>query len=85
MLEFCSFLSSTLALGQSLPAEFREHGKDGTTKHSKYNTINSYLPLFLIMANHTAIHSGPYPRNLRIIFNSSVLIILTVKAVIYIS
>ena len=27
VLEFCSFLSSTLALGQSLPAEFRERGQ----------------------------------------------------------
>ena len=62
----------------------RRVGQDGTTKHSKYNTSNNYLPLFLIMANNTAIHSGTYPRNPRIIFNSSVLIILTVKAVIYI-
>ena len=60
----------------------RRVGQDGTTKNSKYNTSNRYLLLFLIMANNTAIHSGTYPRNLRIIFNSSVLIILTVKAVI---
>ena len=44
MLEFCSLLSSTLALGQSLPAEFIERGQDGYVHVSRGKCTEGTTP-----------------------------------------
>lgn len=44
VLEFCSLPSSTLALGQSLPAEFIERGQDGYVHVSRGKCTEGTTP-----------------------------------------